>query len=274
MLFKETQIIINHIKEDNNFIDFASYKLKGVEGKAIIKVKSDNIVISGINIMKNVLSYFKIKYNFNVNDGDYIKEKCKIGQISGDSYTLLLCERTMLNTLSFMSAIATKTFNLQFKMQYETKIAATRKIIPGTGLLSKLAVMDGGGDTHRLNLSDCIMLKDNHIALYGSIENAISEINKIKSFTKKLEIEVKNYDHAIKATKLDVDIIMLDNFDSEEAKRTAKKIKQINKKVIVEVSGGINKKNYLNYDDNNIDIISMGNLTTEISYIDISMDVE
>jgi nicotinate-nucleotide pyrophosphorylase (carboxylating) len=274
MLFKETEIVINHLKEDNNFIDFASYKLRGKNGKARIRVKSEEVIMSGINIVTEVVEHFGLTIKFDVKDGDFINEKQIIGELEGDAYKLLMCERTMLNTLSFMSAIATKTHNLQKKIKNQTKVAATRKIIPGTGLLSKLAVMDGGGDTHRLNLGDCIMLKDNHIALYGSIENAIAEINKNKSFTKKLEIEVESHEDAVKAANIGVDIIMLDNFTPEQAKITAKELKSIDKKLTVEVSGGLNKSNYLSYDDQNIDIISMGSLTTEISYLDISLDVD
>lgn len=274
MLFKEIQIAIDHIKEDNNFIDFASYKLKDKEGTARIRLKSEQVVISGVNIAKEVLEHFDLNINFSVQDGEYVQDKRVIGVISGNAYKLLMCERTVLNLLAFMSSIATKTYRLQKEIQNKTKVAATRKLIPGTGLLSKLAVMDGGGDTHRLNLGDCIMLKDNHISLYGSIENAVAEINKYKSFTKKLEVEVENHDAALKAARLGVDIIMLDNFSPEQASVTAEAIKEHDNRIVVEVSGGLNESNYLAYDNSNIDIISMGSLTTEISYLDFSLDVD
>ncbi|BBE31162.1 nicotinate-nucleotide diphosphorylase [Tepiditoga spiralis] len=278
MYFKEVELLINWIKRDAEYIDLASYGLKNQKASFEILFKSKNTIISGIKLIKEVLKEFDIKSEFYFKDGQEINtdKNIRIATLTGDAYNLLICERTVLNTFSIMSGIATKTYEFSKKLKetgYNTKIAATRKTIPGIGFLQKIAVLDGGGDTHRWSLSESIMLKDNHLNLYGGIESAINEVKKYKSFTKKIEVEVETQEQAMKAIEFDADIIMLDNFSSEEAKKVAKKIKDKNNKIIVEVSGGIRKNTFLKYADNNIDIISTGILTTEIEYKDFSMEV-
>ncbi|MBM7558710.1 carboxylating nicotinate-nucleotide diphosphorylase [Marinitoga litoralis] len=269
----EIKLLKEWIEKDNNFFDIASYELRNKKTTAEILLKNSNVVLSGIEIIQRLLNEFNIESEFYYNDGDKL-DKNTIGIIKGNAYNILIVERTMLNILSLMSAISTKTYNLVSKINGKTKLAATRKVFPGLGNLEKLAVIHGGGDTHRWNLSESIMIKDNHIALYGGIENAINIVKKYKSFTKKIEIEVENEEDAILAAKNNVDIIMLDNFPSENAKKTAKKLKEKYPNIIVEVSGGINEENYLNYVDDNIDIISMGKLTTEVKYIDFSLEIK
>lgn len=279
MLYKQIEHIIQHIKEDENFLDFASYPLKGKKVKGKLLLKKNNIVLSGIEIISTIYNNFNINFYSQYKSGSILNNvniPFAFGEIEGDAYNILLTERTILNTISLLSAIATKTFNLQNKlmqMGYKTKIAGTRKILPQIGYLQKLAIIHGGGDTHRFNLSDTIMIKDNHLKIYGSIKNAISEIKKIKSFTQKIEVEAENRNDALIALKEGADIIMLDNFTSDEAKKTALYLKNIKESVIIEVSGGINENNYLDYADNSIDIISMGSLTTNISYVDISLEI-
>lgn len=283
MFLQQIDKIINHIKEDENFFDSASLLLKGKKITAKILLKNSNIVISGLEIAKIIYDKFGIKINTKFNDGDFITEDTnkaehiiEIASIAGDAYYILLTERTILNLLSLMSSVATKTYKIQNSIKekgYKTRIAATRKILPSIGYFQKLAVIHGGGDPHRIHLSDTIMIKDNHKKLYGSIEKAIKSIKAIKSFTQKLEVEVETLDEGLNALKMGADIIMLDNFKPEEAKKVAKILKNNNKNIIIEVSGGISENNFSNYLDNSIDIISMGSLTTEIKYTDISLEI-
>ncbi|WP_129408406.1 carboxylating nicotinate-nucleotide diphosphorylase [Marinitoga lauensis] len=269
----EIRLLKDWIEKDNAFFDIASYELRNKNTIGEIILKNDNVIISGIEIIEKLLNEYNIQSEFYSKDGDYVN-KGIIGKISGNAYNILIVERIMLNILSLMSAISTKTSNLVNKINGKTKLAATRKVFPSLGNLEKLAVLHGGGDTHRWNLSESIMIKDNHIALYGGIENAINIVKKYKSFTKKIEIEVENEEDAFLAAKNNVDIIMLDNFSSENAKETARKLKEKYPHIIIEVSGGINEENYLEYVDENIDIISMGKLTTEVKYIDYSLEIE
>ena len=282
----EIEFLKNWIKRDEQFYDISSYpfEIEDIFNSKVLAanvvLKSKKVVLSGVSIISLLLREFQLKTGFLYKDTDFINNhegKIKIGEIKGNAYNILLTERTILNILSLMSSIATKTYNLNNKIKekgFKTKIAGTRKILPGIGYLQKLAIIHGGGDPHRLNLYDTVMIKDNHIAIYGSIENAIKKIKPFVSFTKKIEVEVENYDDGLKALKSGADIIMLDNFSPIDAKITAEKLKRIKPEVIIEVSGGINESNYLEYADKNIDIISMGCLTTAINYIDISLDIE
>ncbi|KLO21640.1 nicotinate-nucleotide pyrophosphorylase [Marinitoga sp. 1197] len=268
----EINLLKEWIERDNQFFDIASYELRRKETKGTIILKNSNVILSGIEIIEKLLKEYKIKTEFYFKDGNFVKSGI-IGKISGNAYNILTVERTMLNILSLMSAIATKTNKLVSKINGKTKLAATRKVFPGLGNLEKIAVLHGGGDTHRWSLSESIMIKDNHIKLYDGVENAISAVKKYKSFTKKIEIEVESKDDAFLAIKSGVDIIMLDNFDSKNAKILARELKERYPQIIIEVSGGISEDNYLEYVDDNIDIISMGKLTTEVNYIDFSLEI-
>jgi len=280
MFFKEIQILKDWIYRDESFIDFSAYALRNNVCEAEIIFKSNDCILSGVDVLNALMKEFSLHIEFYFSDSDKIindENNVLIGRIKGDAYNVLLCERTFLNVLSLMSATATKTNLMAEKLlntNTGTKIAATRKIIPGVGYLQKLAVINGGGDTHRMNLNDAIMIKDNHIVLYGGIENALDVVKKYSSFSKKIEIETKNEVEALLAAKKGADIIMLDNFNAEDAKITAAKIKGISPLICVEVSGGISEDSFLCYADKNIDVISMGKLTSEIKYLDFSLNVK
>ena len=173
-----------------------------------------------------------------------------------------------------MSGIATETKKIVDKCKKinpNINIAATRKTTPGFRKFEKKAVEIGGGKSHRFGLYDSIMIKDNHIKIIGSVENAIQKIkNKIKY--EPIEIEVQNEQEAITAAKLNVDVIMLDNFTYKNAKITSEKIKKINPKILIEISGGINQKNILDYASFS-DRISLGYLTHSIKSIDFSLEI-
>lgn len=265
--------IVELIRKDEQFIDFASYPLRGKQASGEIILKVDNIVLSGVSIVNEVLKKFSVESKFYHTDGELVSSGT-IAELTGDSYNILICERTILNVLSFMSSIATKVNQLVTRARgMNVKIAATRKTIPFAGELQKIAVIHGGGDTHRLNLSECAMIKDNHIKLYGSVTEALRQVRKVLSFSKKVEIEVENKEMAMEACKEGADIIMLDNFEPKQAKLTAKKIKEKYPNVIIEVSGGITEENIDNYLCEYIDIISIGKLTSEVKYVDFSLEI-
>lgn len=276
MYEKVIDSLVELIRKDEQFIDYASYPLRGKEAKAVILLKEENIVISGIDIVRGVLSKLGIKHEFYYKDGQ-IAQKGIIGMIEGDAYNLLISERSILNTLSFMSAIATKVRKLVEvieKSGKNVKIAATRKTIPFTSEMQKIAIMHGGGDTHRLNLSDCAMIKDNHLKLYGSVRKAVEEVKKVISFSKKIEVEVEDEESAFEACEAGADIVMLDNFPPQKACEVAKKIKERFPHVLVELSGGVNPDRLEEYLCDYIDVISIGRLTSEVKYVDFSMEIE
>jgi nicotinate-nucleotide pyrophosphorylase (carboxylating) len=212
-----------------------------------------------------------------VADGDEIKNGTVIMKISGNARTILSAERTMLNLLSRMSGIATKTRKLTEKLQkvnLKAKVAATRKTAPGLLYFDKKAVVVGGGDPHRLRLDDMILIKDNHVAIAGSVENAVKKAKEYGS-SKKIEAEVTSTEDALKAAAAGADIVMLDNFSPEQVREAVEALKKAGffGKVLLEVSGGITEQNLLDYASAQVDIVSMGALTHSVKALDISLEI-
>jgi nicotinate-nucleotide pyrophosphorylase (carboxylating) len=176
-----------------------------------------------------------------------------------------------------MSGIATATRRLTEKLRKANgtaKIAATRKIAPGLGYFDKKAVVIGGGDPHRLRLDDMILIKDNHVAIAGSVENAVKKA-KASGSSEKIEVEVTRVADAVKAAEAGADIVMLDNFSPKQVREAAEALKKAGffGKVQLEVSGGITEQNLLEYASAQVDIISMGALTHSVKALDISLEI-
>ena len=212
-----------------------------------------------------------------IKDGAKVKKGEVIVKIKGETNKILLLERVMLNILGHLSGIATLTNKYVMRINEVNKktiIAATRKTTPGLRKYQKYAVKIGGGDTHRLDLSSMAMIKENHIVMYEGIINAINEVKKVMSFSQKLEIEVKNEKEALTAANEGVDIIMLDNFELSEVNQLVKKLKDINPKMLIEISGDINAKTFDKYLDLNVDIISMGELTHSVRNFNLSLIIK
>jgi nicotinate-nucleotide pyrophosphorylase (carboxylating) len=212
-----------------------------------------------------------------VADGDEIKSGTVLLRISGNARTILSAERTLLNLLSRMSGIATATRRLTEKLRKgnaTAKIAATRKTAPGLGYFDKKAVVVGGGDPHRLRLDDMILIKDNHVAIAGSVENAVKKAKASRS-SKRIEAEVTSVADAVKAAEAGADIVMLDNFSPKQVREAVEALKKAGffGKVLLEVSGGITEKNLLEYASAQVDIISMGALTHSVKALDISLEI-
>jgi nicotinate-nucleotide pyrophosphorylase (carboxylating) len=234
-------------------------------------------IAAGIEEATFLVQYLGLTVNAKVADGEKIKNKQVLMRISGDAQTILSVERTMLNLLSRMSGIATKTRTLAEKLEREkvkAKIAATRKSAPGLLYFDKKAVVIGSGDPHRLHLDDMVLIKDNHLAVVGSVEAAVKKAKANASFTKKIEVEVTNVEDALKAAEAGVDIIMLDNFSPKQARAAVDAVKKAGfGSVLLEVSGGITEENLLEYATAQVDIISMGELTHSVKALDITLEI-
>ncbi len=218
-----------------------------------------------------------LSVNAEVVDGDEVEKGTIILKISGNARVILSAERTLLNLLSRMSSIATATRKLTEKLRKansKAKVAATRKTAPGLLYFDKKAVVVGGGDPHRLRLDDMILLKDNHVAIAGSVENAVKKAKAYGS-GKKIEAEVTSTEDALKAAEAGVDIVMLDNFTPEQVKGAVDALKKAGffGKVLLEVSGGITEQNLLEYASAQVDVISMGALTHSVKALDISLEI-
>ena len=241
-------------------------------------VAHESGIAAGIEEIAVLAKSLDLKLDANVADGDIFKTKQVIINLSGNARTVLTAERTILNLLSRMSGIATATNELTEKIRKTnlvTRIAATRKTAPGLRFFDKKAVQVGGGDTHRLHLDDLILVKDNHIAIVGSVEDAVKKARKNASFTKKIEVEVKKPEEAAKAAKAGADIIMLDNFTPEQIRQTIELLRKLGQtgKVILESSGGITAENILEYASTGVDVLSLGEITHSVKSIDLSLEI-
>jgi nicotinate-nucleotide pyrophosphorylase (carboxylating) len=213
-----------------------------------------------------------------VADGEELRKGRVIMKISGDTRTILSVERTILNLISRMSGIATTTKGLTEKLKKANataRIAATRKTAPGLLYFDKKAVLIGGGDPHRVHLGDMILVKDNHIAVAGSIENAVKNAKQNASFSKKIEVEVARVTDVLEAAEAGADIIMLDNFSPKQIKKAVELLKKAGffGKILLEASGKITAENLVEYASTQVDIISLGELTHSVRALDVSLEI-
>jgi nicotinate-nucleotide pyrophosphorylase (carboxylating) len=248
----------------------------GLMVKAAVVAKEAGIA-AGIEETAILAESVGLSVKTEVVDGDEIENSKVILRISGDAQAILSAERTMLNLLSRMSGIATATRRVVEKLRKAkstAKIAATRKTAPGLLYFDKKAVLIGGGDPHRLHLDDMILVKDNHIVITGSVEDAVKKA-KAASFSKKIEVEVTSATDVLKAAEAGADIIMLDNFSPKQIREAVEALKKAGffGKILVEVSGGITAENLLEYASAQVDTISMGALTHSAKALDISLEV-
>lgn len=214
----------------------------------------------------------KIQFSQILKDGDSAKSGQTITKGNGDARLIFAAERVILNLIQHLSGIATQTNKMVGKLNNKKiKILDTRKTIPGLRHLQKYAVKVGGGSNHRLDLAEMILIKDNHIAAAGGVEMAIKAAKKAAG--KKIEIECDNFNQVVQAVKSSPDIIMLDNMSAAEIKKCSAEIRK-NKKIKIEISGGINAQNIDQFSKLDIDFISMGALTHSVRAIDIGLDIK
>ena len=246
-----------------------------VEAEVVAKEKG---VIAGVDESLIFAEAFGVKAKALARDGSRTRSNARLIHFEGDAATLLTIERTLLNLLSRMSGIATHSGRLVEKIRRagcRTVVAATRKTAPGMSYFDKKAVMMGGGDPHRWGLDDMILIKDNHIAIAGSIRQAVTKVREKASFSKRIEVEVANLRDVLETAKAGVDIIMLDNFTSKQAQKAVDLLKanKLRKRVLVEASGGITKQTLLKYAKAGVDIVSLGEITQNFKALDVSLEV-
>jgi nicotinate-nucleotide pyrophosphorylase (carboxylating) len=257
--------------EEGDITSDSLFTNEHAEAKIIAK---EDCIVAGLKEAGIVFKKMGVSTEFRVKDGDFVKKYTDIAIINGSASSILKGERLALNIICRMSGIATETKKLVDickSINPEVKVAATRKTTPGFRKFEKKAVELGGGEPHRFGLYDAVLIKDNHIKLIGSVDKAIKKV-KEKVKDKTIEVEVENEEDAITAAKLGVDIIMLDNFYSKSAEKVAKKIREINNNIIIEISGGINFNNITDY-ASFADRISLGYLTHSIKSKDFSLEI-
>ncbi|WP_269852169.1 carboxylating nicotinate-nucleotide diphosphorylase, partial [Methanosarcina horonobensis] len=267
--------IESFIEEDLGYDDVSCTIVPDRPVEATVFTKED-CTVAGIDEAASIYYYFGIQAETDFKDGDRLSKGDVIFRLRGGAVSILRAERISLNFLGHLSGIATLTRNctdIVRKHSETTRVACTRKTTPGIRKFEKLAVAAGGGDTHRFNLSDAVMIKDNHVKLMG-IEAAIKAARKT-SFTRKIEVEVESAEDAVFAAELGADIIMLDNMQPDEIKKTLSilKEKELRESVLMEASGGISLENLEDYAKTGVDIISMGSLIHKSRWIDVSLEI-
>ena len=239
-------------------------------GKVDLICKQDGI-ICGLQVFEKVFQILdpNVEIKFYVQDGDEVQNGQLMAEVYGDIRALLCGERTALNFLQRMSGVATYTHSVAALLEgSKTKLLDTRKTTPNNRIFEKYSVRVGGGNNHRYNLSDGVMLKDNHIGAAGGVKEAIAMAKAYAPFVRKVEVEVENLEMVKEAVEAGADIIMLDNM-SHEAMEEAMKI--IDGKAEVEVSGNVTKENIARLVDLGVDYISSGALTHSAPILDISL---
>ena len=237
-------------------------------------VSRDEGILAGRRVFERVfelLAQDSVKVQFNYIDGDEFPRGAKLAVIEGDARYILTGERLALNFIQKMSGIATYTRKFQEKIgKYGVHVVDTRKNTPNFRVFEKYSVRVGCNRLHRFNLSDSVMLKDNHIALYGgSITRAINEVRKNLSHVHKIEVECDTKEQVIEALKNNADIIMLDNMSIEDMKECCK---IINKKAIVEASGCVTLDNIEQVAQTGVDVISTSSVIMKAHALDLAFD--
>ena len=264
--------IINTLKEDITSEDVSTNAVmpENKQGKADLICKQDGIVC-GLDVFERT---FKIlddtsRFEANFKDGDFVKKGDLIGVIYGDVKAILSGERTALNYLQRMSGIATMTREYVNELKgYKTVLLDTRKTTPNMRPFEKHAVKVGGATNHRYNLSDGVLLKDNHIGAAGSVTKAIEMAKAYAPFVRKIEIETKNLEQVKEALDAGADIIMLDNMDNDTMRKA---VEMIGDKAQTECSGNVTKERLKEIAEIGVDFVSCGALTHSAMIMDVSL---
>ena len=265
-------LILNALREDITSEDVSANCVmkKPQLGEVELICKQDGI-ICGLQVFERVFSLLdeKTTAEFYVEDGVEVKKGQLLGKLRGDIRVLLCGERTALNYLQRMSGIATYTHEVASLLKgTKTKLLDTRKTTPNNRIFEKYSVRIGGGNNHRYNLSDGVLLKDNHIGAAGCVKAAVEMAKEYAPFVRKIEVEVESFEMVKEAIEAGADIVMLDNMSHEQLKEA---IDFIAGRAEVEVSGNVTKENIAKLTDLGVDYISSGALTHSAPIMDISM---
>lgn len=264
----------NALQEDIGFGDITTDYLTTEEDtmSCVLNTRVDGI-FCGKTVFETVFKVLSpnIEVKFYFKDGDAIKKGDKIADIKGPARYILMGERTALNYVQRMSGIATETNKYQKAIgEYKAKIVDTRKTTPGFRAFEKYSVKMGGGSLHRFNLSDCAMIKDNHIKFSGSLTNAVNKLKQHISHAHKIEVECDTLEQVKEALACSCDIIMLDNMTLEQMKEG---VNLINARAIVEASGGVNIDTVKDIASTGVDIISSSAIVAKAPALDLGLDM-
>ena len=265
-------LILGALKEDITSEDVSTNSVMRTptKGEVDLIAKEDGI-ICGLQVFERTFTLLDeaTKVEFFVQDGDSVKKGQLMAKVTGDIRVLLSGERTALNYLQRMSGIATYTSQMVALLEGSgIRLLDTRKTTPNNRIFEKYAVTVGGGNNHRYNLSDGVLLKDNHIGAAGGVKQAIEMAKEYAPFVRKIEVEVETLDMVKEAVEAGADIIMLDNMSTEDLKEA---IAYINHRAEIEISGNVTKESVARIKGLGVDYVSSGALTHSSPILDISL---
>lgn len=277
MNFLHDFIIEEHVKqalkEDIGFGDITTDFLAEENDtlKGFLNTRQDG-VLCGCEVFKKVFELLgDVKIEFHFKDGDFIASGDKIATISGSARSILTGERTALNYIQRLSGIATETRKYKDAIgEFSAQIVDTRKTTPNFRMFEKYAVKTGGGALHRFNLSDCAMIKDNHIRLAGSITKAVEKLRSNISHAHKIEVECDTLEQVKEAIACKADIIMLDNMGLDTMKEA---VVLINKRAVIEASGNVSLNTVSQIASTGVDIISSSAIVAKADTLDLALDI-
>jgi len=279
--FSLRESLIRFLREDVGQGDLTSEYVvdKDLKSSSFIICKSELAVVAGLEEAQIIFDMCKCDSKVQVKDGDVVKNGCKVMTIKGRARSILKAERTALNLIMRMSGIATDTkkfVDIVRTVSKDIRITGTRKTAPGLRFFDKKSIELGGGYSHRNTLDEMILIKDNHLAVTNSIREAISMARQKVGKNIMIECEVSDTKSSVEAIKSGADIIMLDNFSPQQAQETISYLKKfdLRKKILVEISGGVNLSNIKEYAYALPDMISVGSLTHSSKSVDFSMEME
>ena len=272
MRIRADELIRMALAEDvtNEDVSTASILRGRQEGEAELLCKQDG-VIAGLGVFARVFELLDggTQVNFFAKDGDRVLRGQKLATVRGDLRVILTGERTALNFLQRMSGIATYTAELAALLRGSSlRLVDTRKTTPNMRIFEKYAVRMGGGGNHRYNLSDAVLLKDNHIGAAGGVKEAVARARAYAPFTAKIEVEAETLDMVRDAVEAGADIVMLDNMSDEQMKEA---VRLVGGRALVEISGNVTRENAARLKDIGADVVSCGALTHSAPILDVSL---
>ncbi|KAI9140524.1 Quinolinate phosphoribosyl transferase [Paraphysoderma sedebokerense] len=271
-------MVTSWLDEDIPSFDYGGFVVGETNEEAILWGKSKGVV-AGCPFFEEVFRQVDCRVEWLVPEGTEFVPVKEIAKVHGKSRNILLGERAALNMLARCSGIATRCrrlSNLAKEHGYKGIVAGTRKTTPGFRIVEKYGMLVGGVDTHRMDLSSMIMLKDNHIWSTGSITTAIKKARSVGGFALKIEVECRSEAEANEAIEAGADIVMLDNFSPADLKKVSKSLKERygRKGFLLEASGGITEDTIVNYFCEDIDILSLGSVTQSVPHVDFSLKIK
>ncbi len=268
------------VSEDLGEWDDSSTLVPDIEAEAAV-IANEDCIISGLTEADEILRHFSLQAEALYDEGEFVPAGSTVLSVRGSARKILQAERLILNFLARMSGISTLTRECVLRAASgapkgkKVRVACTRKTTPGFRIFEKRAVFLGGGDPHRFNLSGAVLIKDNHIRILG-LEECLRRAQEKASFTKKIEVEVESLDQMLLAAEIGADIIMFDNMLPAEIEEGVEMLEQkgLRSQLVLEASGGVTPENIEVYASTGVDVISMGALTRDARWIDLSLNME